>query len=180
MSSLPSIIGISGKRGSGKLHLAQFIIKLRPEYELVSLSAAVKEITSILTSTSYEDQWNQARSKKPPPFDRTLAQYHQILSQNLRELIHPHIWIDIVMRHPGKFKVIYDIQYETDIKAIEAAGGVVLRLERPDTDFDESYDPTHISECDLDNYPFQFKYYNNGNVEDLEEFATGWIQEITM
>lgn len=58
---------------------------------------------------------------------------------------------------------ITDVRFPEEVKAIEDRNGIILRIDRPGL---ESLD-THESETALDDYPFEHRVVNDGNIEDL-------------
>ena len=67
-------------------------------------------------------------------------------------------------RHPV---VITDVRFKNEAAAIRAAGGILVRVERPGSDDGD----THASEVELDTYPVDRLVYNGGTVEQLHNQA---------
>ena len=63
--------------------------------------------------------------------------------------------------------VITDVRFKNEAAAIKAAGGILVRVERPGSDDGD----THASEVELDTYPVDKLVYNGGTVEQLHNQA---------
>lgn len=63
--------------------------------------------------------------------------------------------------------VITDVRFRNEAAAIKAAGGILVRVERPGSDDGD----THASEVELDTYPVDRLVYNGGTVEQLHNQA---------
>lgn len=171
------IIGISGKIEAGKDTAAGILIKNHPQYKAVASAANVKMVVSIITGTSYEEQFTrEGKAKIPNGFDKTLGKYQQIIGQGLRDLIDDDVWIKAVLQkyHDEKI-IITDVRYPNEVKLIEEAGGIVIRLNRKRDAgsvnkkmIDDGRDRNHSSETALDNYKFQHVIDNGGSLQDLE------------
>lgn len=83
-----------------------------------------------------------------------------------REQFGENFWIDQAMhRIPDGAKAVFaDTRFQNEAKAIRELGGSIWRIER------NGIGPvnSHISEVDLDNYPFDLTIYNDNSLEDLE------------
>lgn len=67
----------------------------------------------------------------------------------------------------GRPVVITDVRFRNEARAITAAGGQLVRVERPGSDDGD----THASEVELDTYPVDWLVYNDGTVEQLHNKA---------
>lgn len=63
--------------------------------------------------------------------------------------------------------VITDVRFANEARAIKAAGGILVRVERPGSDDGD----THASEVELDTYPVDRLVYNGGTIEQLHNEA---------
>jgi hypothetical protein len=165
------IIGISGKLGAGKDLTADIILKWYPQYDRCAFAANVKLVCSILLCTTYEEQLSvEGKAKIPKGFDKTNARYQQIVGQGMRDLIDQSVWVNAVMRRPSEYKLITDVRYPSEVKAIEDAGGIVIRLERNEELRKGSLagrPANDSSEIALDNHQFKYKIENNGTIDNL-------------
>jgi hypothetical protein len=87
-----------------------------------------------------------------------------------RDIIHPNIWINALF---SKYKhrpmleypswIITDVRFINEVEAIKERGGIIIRVNNPNV---ESTD-IHISETELDNYPFDYIIENGSTLNDL-------------
>lgn len=84
-----------------------------------------------------------------------------------REQFGASFWVDQAMhRIPDGAKAVFaDTRFQNEAQAIRELGGSVWRIER------DGVGPVnnHISEVDLDDYPFDLTIYNDKSLEDLED-----------
>lgn len=166
------IIGISGKKGSGKTTVARELA-IRHGYAIKSFAAPLKEMCIKLfgadpaavygtdeqknraTNVRWFD-WNLATSGMalPPADRRNSFLTHRELMQNfgsLIRIINPTAWIEYALHDITQDNaiVIDDVRYVNEADAIRERGGVIVRLDAP-TDAGDS--DTHASETELDAY----------------------------
>lgn len=125
-----------------------------------------------MTGTTYEEQFTrEGKSKIPDGFKETLARYQQIVGQSMRDVIQEDVWVQSIM-NKDKPMAISDVRYQIEVKAIEGAGGIVIRLIRPDDkdaiDASNGRDPNHSSEIDLDKWDFKYVVVNDGTLLQLK------------
>lgn len=114
------------------------------------------------------DGWEAAKDRRE--VRRTLQQF----GVGLRDTLGESVWLDYAMRRidadPGPV-VVTDVRFPNEADAIEARGGVLVRITRPGTDGDR-----HISETALDMRPVDYVLHNGGNLDDLTRLAD-WLAE---
>ena len=74
---------------------------------------------------------------------------------------------DLIRTVGGQPVVITDVRFRNEAAAIKAAGGILVRVERPGSDDGD----THASEVELDTYPVDRLVYNGGTVPQLHNQA---------
>jgi hypothetical protein len=103
-------------------------------------------------NTLLEYKWENMPTKiKGKSGFMTVREFIQYLGTEIFRKIYPDVWTnkaiaDILSEEPH-FAVVTDVRFENEIKAIQDAGGKVIRLTRSI----ESED-SHTSELELDNY----------------------------
>jgi len=184
---MSSLIGISGKIGSGKDTAAEIIQHLTNPmkldmfpYEVKKFAGKLKTIASILTGIpveKFEDQefkkqylgedWNYQIDKFNPIQKMTVRELLQKLGTDaLRDGLHTNVWVNALLADYNENSnwLVTDTRFPNEAKAIKDLGGVVLRIERSTCQLG-----THPSETALDDYTFDYVIHNNGSKEDLEK-----------
>ena len=171
------IVGLSGYAQSGKDTVAQVLVdnygftrvafadKIREFlYEVnpmvgCSPSGYLKDLVDL-------KGWDTA--KQEPQVRRLL----QDLGVAARKLFGDAFWVDQVVGQFGhdwwgydKKVVITDVRFINEAKAIKGKGGEVWRITRPNVTAVNA----HVSETQLDEYPFDHFVKNDGDVKDLWE-----------
>jgi hypothetical protein len=166
------IIGVSGKKRSGKDTFYEIIKNELKNKQTVKRYAFADRVK--ICAKKYFGI-NQS--------DIKLEQNRFILQgigQMLRQEINPNYWINIVIRemmesrskNPDEISVITDLRYINEVEEILSLGNsVVVRIERNQDNYDN-----HISETDLNNYPFDFYIKNNEDVDSYRREVLSWIK----
>lgn len=161
------IIGISGKKGSGKDTFALLLEDLFRKQEIKVITKAfadkLKECCAVISGQFEWIFYNQnAKNKKAGPFlnitNRELMQKFGDLTRQLD----PNIWIKLVLEPDYKTNpdvlIITDVRFKNEAKAIKDKGGILIRMES-----DRSKEDNHKSETDLDDYN-NFDLVINNNI----------------
>ena len=161
------IIGISGKKGSGKDTVAEYCIDHLPEHvcgDRLAMADSLKEFYfdyCLNAGTSYSQLNCQEFKKQKHACGKTHRQMLQEIGCAMRE-IWPDFWIyrweklydDIISASSICF--VPDVRFLNEVKKIQDMGGKVLRLTR------NVHDDQHESETALDD--FGLVYVNNQQV----------------
>lgn len=183
------LIGISGKKRSGKDTLADSLVHDHGFTRLAfadAMRAAALVVDPIIGHTLVEgDVWVARRlsevvgtagweaAKANPEVRRTL----QHLGSAVREL-DPGFWVRITMAQAGAVDgpvVITDVRMPNEATAIEAAGGLLVRLERPGLPTEDA----HITETALDDWPFTTTIHNDRDVVHLHAAAADLTRRLS-
>ncbi len=174
-----NLIGISGKKESGKDTLAA-LIQDKSEYpwENRKFAYALKEIVGVLVGISPSDLDSPEIKTFLCPLFGGRYTYRELLqgigTDLFREQFHPDVWVDALMRHfEGQYWIISDVRFPNEALAIKQRGGLLIRVERP-----KSTEDAHPSETALDDYPFDYTIKNDGDLIDFEQTATAWIRKV--
>lgn len=178
-----SIIGISGKIGAGKDTLAAAIIKSDKRFVQKSFAFKLKQIVSIISGTSIEDNLSQEGKKKVSKiFNLSLGEMQQIIGTRVfRDNFDEQVWIKALFsdyNHETDYWVISDVRFKNEANFVKQMGGLLVRIEGDPAKIRENSnrDLTHPSETDLDNYEgFDFKYHNVESLESLESFIQEYV-----
>jgi len=180
------IVGISGYAAAGKDTAADALvaevgfIKVSFADPMRAMAAAMDPIVGIhrdnsdlpvpvryveaVTSLGYTD------AKVAYPEIRTFLQ--RLGTDAGREVLGVDVWVDAAMaRIPDGVDVVFaDMRFENEAAAIEARGGVTVRIKRPGV----APPNDHVSEVALDEWPFMERLSNDSTVEAL----SGAIMEV--
>lgn len=169
-----TIVGLSGYARAGKDTLGAILVR-RYGFERVSfadiLRTAALALDPIVTNTSRRLSslvrvagWEEAKRN---PEVRSLLQ--RLGTEVGRNLLGPDVWVRALFDSldPAGRYVITDCRFENEAQAVKAAGGVVVRVERPGTGAINQ----HVSETALDDWPFDLRVQNDGTVDDLTAAA---------
>ncbi len=136
------LIGLSGKKRVGKDTVGHWL-EIKHEFTRVSFAAKLKQIAR-------RCGWNGVKDEKGRKFLQDLGMVIRTYDENF--------FIDEVFREMTKIHrktgatkfVITDARFKNEARRVKDAGGVMIRVTRPD----EITDDTHASETDLDSYGF--------------------------
>jgi len=92
----------------------------------------------------------------------------QVMGTDIFRSIYNDVWAKAPFIREWKnvdVVILTDCRFPNEKEQTELAGGVIIRLER-DTGFSDN----HPSETALNGFTFQNSYFNNGSLEDLEQY----------
>lgn len=147
------IVGISGKRGSGKTTLANELVAsgkfIRASFAAPLKFAVVRDFNLIQSQVNgaLKEVIDERYNKTPRDI--------MIAYGNFFRSIDPNYWVDqlrLALDHIDRSVVIDDMRFENEAIMIKALGGYLVRLDR-----DEMFSPykgeiDDLSEIGLDNY----------------------------
>ena len=178
--NIPKIIGISGKIGSGKDTIGEY---LREKYgfKIESFALNVRKVCSILTGIPLEILLTREAKGIIVKFgdkSLTVGELLQIIGNGLRESVAEDIWITSLFNNLNKYDkvVIPDVRYPNEFREIIRQGGIVIRVEGDPAGIreaiksgksDDKRDLNAPSETSLDDQTFLYIIWNNGSKEDL-------------
>jgi hypothetical protein len=181
------LVAISGKKRHGKDTIADHLVakhgftKVRFADALREVLLAQNPIVEASENHRYRVSyfvnqlgWDEAKNH---PEIRTLLQ--RLATEGIRKQM-PEFWTLIALQKADKVKgpvVISDLRFLNEIEHVRAwdpmAG--LIRVVRPGFTTD-GFGDTHVSETELDDYPFEHTFYNDGSVEDLHKAVDAWIR----
>ena len=168
------LIGLSGRRGSGKDTVARLLLQLQPEriWQIRSFGNSIKSVCAALTGEDVTPYYTQkGKAQVVPTFHRTRGEMLQQVGQALR-VWEPLVWVDAFFAAlpPDAFVLVPDVRYPNEADPIRARGGLMLRVEGDPLRQrgDGTRDDHHPSETAMDDYPhFAATIQNNGSRDDL-------------
>lgn len=172
---LPTIIGLSGKRGAGKNTVAQLIQDLMPDWwEEHAFAGKLKYLASQLAGGGYDYYRQQGKQEFMPEWNMTVGEFLQKLgTEAMRDGLHENAWVlacfaDI---EEGEHALITDCRFPNELAAIQQRGGIVVRVEGDPLAQrgDGTRNDQHPSECALDDAQFDYTLYNTGTLDELRQ-----------
>lgn len=168
-----TIIGISGKKRSGKDTTAQYITQFLPgDSEIVHFADDMKKSAAIALGLA-PDFFKHDISKlhrflvdiNPlgEPVTMTGREFLQKFGTDcIRNVIGQEFWVVRMMEKiadlRARYIIIPDVRFPNEYHAIKQAGGLVVRINREEAETGD----THPSETALDDFHFDFYIDNNG------------------
>ncbi len=181
------IIGLTGKKGSGKdsLGLAMENVGYIPIAFAENLKEAAKLIYGLKDEQVYGDI--KAKETVDERWGMTPREIMQKLGTEVARNIHPETWVRSCMMQvddSGKEMnkvlkwVITDCRFPNEAKAIRDRGGLVVKIIRPEAD--TGFREEHASETEIDKINPDIVVYNDGELRNLVDAAFRiqyWIEQ---
>lgn len=156
------LCGVSGKIGSGKDTVADFIIQHMPDllFKKKSFAYNVKHIASIISGLPMEDMLSQDGKNKVLPLygGITVGNLQQVIGTNLfRTHFDDMVWIKSLFApyvQESDSWIVSDVRFKNEADYIRSLGGIIIRLEGDPGGVRarSTRDMTHASETELDDY----------------------------
>jgi hypothetical protein len=163
------IIGIAGKKGSGKTTLAKIIKKNTSCVEL-SFADPIKDMLGFGLNLSNDQLRGDQKEVVDDLYGVTPRHLMQTLGTDWGRSIDPDLWVNIMREKVDPFGlisvVIDDIRYENEADFIREAG-VLIHIYRMGGTVDD-----HSSESGINVKATDTIIYNNGSLQQLEEKMT--------
>ena len=195
MSDLPRLIGIAGKKGSGKDTLGAHLVK---EYGYVryafadKLKEAVVALDPLIVgpATKYQIKslktlWREGESavelldrlKNDHPEARRLMQ--AMGNEVGQGIFGEYFWIDLVLTRikfaSTAFACITDVRFPHEAESIRRAGGTIIRIQRSSTD---DHGDNHASEVMVDKVKYDCHVLNDGTTDEFLIDAVGELRDL--
>jgi hypothetical protein len=123
--------------------------------------------------TQHPEQFNIQLREGP----MTAREFMQFLGTDVMRKMYEPVWvkscINKIQQEQSGLAIIADVRFPNEAKAIEDAGGLVVRLTR------QLFDDNHSSELALDDYPFKYMIENQDiNIEQLVDKVKDFYEQI--
>lgn len=153
--------------------LRDFLYALNPVVGMTRGSLAPIHVQDIVDNEGWET------AKQLPEVTRLLQRCGTEAGQ---KVLWPTIWVDATFAQitvEDKKIAFTDVRFDHEVQTIRAAGGVIIRVERPGQGPKTAPDGSvHLSETALDSCDFEHTITNDGSLEDLrddvEELCKMW------
>lgn len=172
------IIALTGYAGSGKSTAAKHLVD-RHGFTLVKFAGPLKSMLRCLGLGDREIEGDLKEQPHPVLCGQTPRRAMQTLGTEWgRNLIGSDLWVRVAMESAlavldqGGRVVIDDCRFENEAAAIKAAGGTIIRINRPGTGLAHA----HASEILP---PYDLEVFNARDVVQFEEalwFAMSWLE----
>ena len=185
------LIGISGKKTSGKTTCAEIIKELFPNKTIIiNFGDAVKESLKVIFDFSDSELYGDDKEKVNEFWNITPREVMQFYATDLMrnqlskrfETISTNLWVKCVEKKIIKLLnkdvivIIADLRFMNEYEMIKKYNGITLRINRNTTGL---YDK-HQSEIELDNVEFDYNISNNSTTEDLIENVIEFIENFNI
>jgi hypothetical protein len=108
----------------------------------------------------------------------TIREVLQVLGTDIfRERVYEQVWAEAPFKQDWEginVVLLTDVRFPNEVAAVEERGGCVLRIDRSVTGLDSD---NHASETALDDFDFEFRYQNDGTLEDLRKRVHSFLRE---
>lgn len=185
LSSYP-IVGILGRKQSGKSTLARYLVEDHGYTEhayadpLRELALALDPIVLVTPSgQSYglchvveSIGWDTAKEQIPE-----VRRVLQRLGTDVFRAIDEDVWVDrmraLLVRRESPV-VIPDVRFPNEAALVRELGGVLVRVVRPGAPTSDA-NASHTSETSVDEIPVDGVYRNTGPLDDVRSFASDLV-----
>jgi hypothetical protein len=153
------IIGISGKKQSGKSTLAQGLSGKFDNAPVVCFADRLRELVAELFASPVQNSYldpvvlqDEKVKQSKHPCGKTYRQLLQIIGTDYFRNLWPDVWLEnykyqIATMYPHyPYVLTPDVRFPNEADMIHSLGGLVIRLTR------NPFDDKHESETALDNY----------------------------
>lgn len=170
------IIGLTGYAQSGKDTVANILVE-KYGFTRIAFADKIRELLYEINPMAGGEPlkfkvdiegWDRA---KQHPEVRRLLQKTGVAA---RKLFGSEFWVNQAMRQfPGESKIVVtDVRFTNEAKSLQMNGGQLWRITRVGVGAVNG----HVSETELDDYPVDQTFANNGSIEDLELLVQTRIQ----
>lgn len=172
----PRIVAVSGKARSGKDTVADFLVQ-QHGYVRKALADPLKAAAKAVFDLTSEQIYGADKEQIDPYWEASPRTILQKMGNEMRRVFGETIWIKAlecsiraeqaaIRTRKSLRVVISDIRYKNEADAVKSWGGVVWRIERPGAGL-KGENAAHISETDLDDYPFDTVIKNDSDLDAL-------------
>lgn len=188
--SLPPLIGLVGGANAGKSTVAGHLTYAHHWTHIAFADALREMLFPLLAAAGLPEAFMIERDLKEQPMPVIGVSYRR-LAQTLgtewgRQLIDQDLWTRIAMRQVlearrdhGEAVVISDCRFENEAKAIREAGGVLVRVDRPEPSGLLGGTSRHISETWSHVADTEHILWNHGSLATLNEQVDRLVDTLT-
>lgn len=152
------LVGLSGKKQSGKSTLARYLEEKHAFFEYGWADPLKQIIGMDLMGLTADQVYGSNKDKETvdPFWNKSPRHLLQIIgTECFRKQVDPDFWVKVGVRQFNNFRdrniVVPDCRFPNEIEAIQKEGGIVIRVVREDWTVKDE----HESETALDSYDFE-------------------------
>jgi len=169
MKNNPRLIGISGKKESGKDQFYRYLLEICPEYKNHKFADKLKRMGALLTGQPIDYFYNRNHyADFLVDWGMTIREFMQKLgTEAIRTNLHQDAWVIALMSEFNEHSkwVLTDVRFENEADAVLKQGGILVRINRDSLDTNDQ----HPSETSLDNFDkFDYVIENDGTLKDFK------------
>lgn len=168
------LIGLIGKSNSGKDTTFELINKNSTLlFENVKFAGVLKNTLATLFNTPVDEFENRTFKEVKIYKDKSVRYMLEYFGAAGRK-IDESFWVDMAMKNilPHKNYCFTDVRYPNEGLAIKEKGGILIRINRPQTDYN-----TLMSERFINEIPIDYVLDNSKTVSYLEEQVRAILED---
>jgi hypothetical protein len=169
----PILIGLTGKAGSGKDTVADYLAASR-SFAKIAFADPIRRGIGVMFGLPPTSFQHPHKEEAIASFGKSPRQMMQTLGTEWgRNLVHPDVWLILAKEltqtnlGDGQSVVITDVRFENEAQLIRSLGGVIWHLNRTVAGTQHS----HISESGIDFAQGDRYIGNNNSIADLHAFV---------
>lgn len=158
------LIGMVGRKRSGKDTLARFVQEMNPEFTIMSFADPLKQACKHAYHLT-EDQLEETKDLVDPRWDMSPRDMMKSIGTKYFRTEDPGHWTkNLGFRMVGiDHVVVSDVRFHNEALFIKENGGVLIHVSRET----EGNDDDHVSETTSDDLVCEYSISNNGSLENL-------------
>lgn len=161
------LVGVCGKKGSGKDTVSDYIIK-KYNFNKYSLADPLKRGCMELFGFTHEQLYTDKKEETDEFWSKKPREILQFLGTDvIRKYYGDNFWIKVLDKKINKSEnnIVADIRFLNEYHYIKSNNGIMIKVIRPDIKSEDS----HISENELNDVTADILIINDGSIEDLYE-----------
>lgn len=183
---MTAILGIHGKKGSGKNTVANIVLEGMTDPKLVAVAAyatRLKDLCFLIFNVPYPHFEDHTLKDVPLPGNKgkTPRQMMTTVADLMKEFCGQDYFVDVVrhryerVKEDGLLFIVTDVRFENEASWIREEGGMILHVQRPSLGLSDE----HNSEKGILLRMHDRVVVNDGSMDSLRgnvlDFMTEWI-----
>lgn len=175
------IIGLVGTAGAGKDTVAAIIQKYCPTVEQLSFASPIYAMLDVAFPPPPPYQpWREADRWTKDDYPVVNEKSFRFLAQTLgtdwgRNIVGSDVWVQAALGMVKTDAVFSDVRFQNEAQAIRDAGGLLIKIIRPENP--HYIGASHASEQEIDLCHYDVVVNNIGSLADLEKTVLHVLQQ---